>query len=244
MITRALFLTLLFPSFLLADGTLVNSGIAGDMDAKDRAPILTETHSGRDPVKFIADVEVANKDYAKYPVEVKWFINRKLFATQLRSPELPGALGVDIGIDIAEPPFTYAVIATLIHPNRQFSSSIYGAVYPEDLATTLDCTFTLENFGTAEETLAFVANSVKLKQSGNTGFSVEFEAKDTDNENSLVLVANLSKDSEIAASGSANYKINDESLIAAISGDLVFTNSSLSSVDLSNSDGSVVLKCL
>jgi hypothetical protein len=121
----------------------VAEGISGTVDKKRRAPVIVlNPQQTKDHVKILVDAYVPNTEYEQYPIKFDFYINRHFFVSQVRSKELPGAIGIDIGPDVATPPFNYSIIATLMHPNRQFVSMAQGAIYAQDLSTTLNCTLT------------------------------------------------------------------------------------------------------
>lgn len=146
-------------------------GIVGDIDSRRRSPVVSvRTENGTGGVKIFADAYVPNTEYVKYPIEFQFFVNRQLFATQLRSNELPGPVGVDIGRDFASPPFNYSIVATVLHPNRQFTTVVNGAVYSTDLATTfVSCTLTEGSSSTM-----YVSGSTSLAQESDTQLAVPF----------------------------------------------------------------------
>jgi hypothetical protein len=154
--------------------TQVSPGLAGEKDARGRNPELFVTRVHNDGyISLLVDAHVPHPDYQQYPIKFEYYINRKLFTSQIRSEELPGALGVDIGPDIASPPFNYAVVATLMHPHRATHSMVVGAVFSEELSVTLNCTVT--SGGTL-----YTVESTNTAQSGNDQFAVNFLATSSD----------------------------------------------------------------
>jgi len=113
-------------------------GIEGFVDYKNRGPVLTinteyfgastsEAKSwGGAFSRILADAYIPNGDYQEYPIRFDFFINRELVSSQLRSPAQPGAIGLILPVKTTAPPFTYSVIATLLYPNRSFSTVING----------------------------------------------------------------------------------------------------------------------
>jgi hypothetical protein len=119
-------------AILLAGGVEAQEaaeGVSGTVDKKRRSPIIfVDPKAEGRTVKILIDLFVPNEEYREYPVKVEFYVNRQLFATQIRSKELPGPLGVVLGPDVAVKPFNYSIVATLLHPNRQFVSVAQGAI--------------------------------------------------------------------------------------------------------------------
>lgn len=123
-------------------------GAGGTIDKKRRSPVIgLDTERTASEVKILVDAYIPNEEYRAYPIRFEIFVNRHLLVSQIRSPELPGAIGVTVPPTIAAPPFNYSIVATVIHPNRQFSSVAQGAVYPVDLSGTLSCEVKTTNQG-------------------------------------------------------------------------------------------------
>ena len=229
-------------SLAFAQGAALSiEGISGDVDKHHRAPFLSvRTLLVDTGVKILADGESPNQDYKKYPVRFDFFVNRRLFSSQLRSPELPGAVGVDIGSDIATTPFNYTVVATVLHPNRSFTSVIQGAVYGTQLGATLKCTLTSGADGDAP--VAYAAEDVNIAQTGNNTISLSFKgSEDADGKTSDVS-ASLTIDGE-TATGSVNYTEAGNSKAMIMSGSATMSSNALSAFSLSSVDSSVELVC-
>ena len=121
-----------------------------------------------------------------YPLQFDFFINRRLFSSQYRSPTLPGPVGVDIASDVAVPPFNYAVVAKVLTPDgRPFTTVLEGAVFNTNLVAILNCTLT-----TSTDT--FVQASLTLDQVGNTSFSVPMNTNNTSGDTTAQLSGSLS----------------------------------------------------
>jgi hypothetical protein len=116
-------------------------GIVGDIEKHRRAPvILSSTITGTNVVKILVDSYIPNEELRPYPIQFDFFINRQLFASQVRSIQQPGAIGVDIGSDVAVPPFDYTVIARVLHPSRTFTSVLTGTVTKSEAQSFASCT--------------------------------------------------------------------------------------------------------
>ncbi len=114
--------------------TVVTEGVSRDVDKHHRGPVVSYSLRQVDQTaKIFAHIDIPNPKYQKYPVKVEFYVNRKLFATQILSPEQPGDLGIDVGPDIAVPPFSFAILAKLVHPNRSFSTSTSGIFEQESV---------------------------------------------------------------------------------------------------------------
>lgn len=115
----------------LPTGTNTTKGVAGFMDKDNRAPTITlSTSTDGENTKILVDTTVPNSDLDRYPIEVKYFINGNFYTSQIRTNELPKPLGIDIGPDVAQIPFNYSIVASILHPNRRFSSLAQGAILP------------------------------------------------------------------------------------------------------------------
>ena len=109
--------------------TLTTEGVSGEADKGRRSPVLSASTSvTTGNVKILVDAYVPSSQYQKFPIKFEFFVNRKLVLTQIRSSELPGPVGIDIGTKVASPPFNYSIVATLLHPNRQYTTVLNAAV--------------------------------------------------------------------------------------------------------------------
>ncbi len=218
-------------------------GISGDIDKKRRGPSLSvNAFAEGSGAKILADAYVPNKEFAEYPIRFDFYINRRLFSSQIRTKELPGAVGVDVGSDIASIPFNYSVVATLLHPNRQFITTAYGVVYSSNLVGTLDCTLSV--LDAAGDSADFSALEVKTVQSGNDTLSINFIAENSSDDTEVNVTSSLSISSD-QASGSLSYSIENEAAKAlSVSGSVTKGSSQeLTSISLASSDDSLTLDC-
>lgn len=233
-------------------GALVSDGIMGFRDKKGRGPILSVSVSRPSKEgenhKILADAVVNHKEMQAYPVKFEFYVNRNLVATQIRSPELPGPVGYEVSPNVATTPFNYAVVATLLYPNRSFSSAVYGAVFAQDFATSLkSCTLTLANPSTdgSSASQTYSASSITVTQQSDEAFSVSFTTS---------TLSDGSSASEVEASASlslAGEKING-SLVATrdevkerfqISGTATLSDSTVDSFEAKTGDGNTQLAC-
>jgi len=182
-----------------------------------------------------------NDEFKKYPIRVDFFINRRLFSSQYRSPELDGALGVDIGPDIATPPFNYEIVATLLHPNRQYLTVFQNALFSSDLSGTLDCTL-ITNATSDTEFVEFTAQDVSFAQGGNNSFNVSFSGENAAQDKTASFSGSVTVTEETGTS-SATIVQDDVTSSVTLSGDVAKGDAGVSSVSLVSSDGNVELNC-
>lgn len=224
---------------LWAQGITFFEGVSGDVDKHHRGPtisISSQTTAGG--AQILADAYTKDKQFQKYPIRFDFYVNRRLFSSQIRSAEQPGAIGVDVGSDIASVPFNYAVIATVVHPNRQYVSMAQGTVYSSSLGATLDCTLTVENGDTV---LAFNQTGVSISQVGNGSVSLSFTGADADTSEEATTSAALTI-SGTRVSGTLSIARAGTAGDVAVSGTAVST-SSLESFEVQSSDGVTKLAC-
>lgn len=225
---------------------LIMEGIGGDVDRGNRNPTLSvEVKRVGQGVKILADATVGNEGYAHYPVKFEFFVNRKLFATQIRTQALPGAVGVDIGPDIAVPPFNYTAIATLLHPNRQFTTVIEGSVYALDLVTTFDCSIT-RPADNEDSIKLFTEDGVSTAQTGNSSLTIAINnAKNTSGSLSATLNgAVIVKTSDNSASATLSYVEGSQDPVSLeLSGSATLQNGKLTALSLTSADGETALRC-
>lgn len=237
----------LVPLFSASSQSVTNtvSGIQQFEDEKGRSPVLTVTAENLgERVQIRADVLQRHEDLKQFPIQVDFYINRRLFSQQLRAPELTGPLGVDVGPDIASLPFNYAVVAKVLTPNgRPFTSMLSGAVFSNDFTALLDCTLSLQGEGDAAE---FVANNVGTVQTGNDSFQLTFEAEAIQDDSVLDVSVAVTA-SETSASGTLTFSQQGNALTSRseqISGTIEQTNTGrLELLDAASSDGAIALRC-
>ena len=87
-------LSVLKGSLLLAETNTVE-GVSGDIDKKHRGPSLSvNAYAEGSGAKILADAYVPNTEFTSYLIRFDFYINRRLFSSQIRSKELSGAIGV------------------------------------------------------------------------------------------------------------------------------------------------------
>jgi len=234
------------PACLAQEVTNRTVGVSGDMDYRDRSPDLGVTvvpHSDR--VQILADAHVPNEKYAKYPLQFDFYVNRRLFSSQMRTTELPGAVGIDVSPDVATTPFNYTVIARVITPNgRYFTTVLQGAVFASNLLTTLDCTVLLGGIDGVE----YVSNSVSTTQRSNEGFALTFRANPINDEGGSLEVDTslaLTGDGMVAGMIATAPTANSSALLSRnVSGTVdLDSGGNLESFDVQSDDGALTLRC-
>jgi hypothetical protein len=225
---------------------LVSEGIGGDIDKHRRGPVLS-VGIKRAPavVKLLVDTSIQNEQYADYPIQLDYYVNRMHFTSQIRSKALPGPLGIDVGSDYTAPPFNYTVVAKLLHPNREFTTVIEGAVFELDLAATLDCTLTRPVDGEEGSSKIYTESSVATVQLSNDTLLLNASALKTPNKSSTASVnGNVTvKNTDGTASGNITVIEGAQSASEELSGTFTSASGLLSSISLSSSDGETVVEC-
>ena len=231
-------------------------GISGDEDKHSRNPTLSVSHqmvqaTATEPqrVKILADAFTADSSFSKYPIRFDFFVNRKLFSTQMRSVELPGSVGVDIGTDIATPPFNYSVVATVLHPNRSFTTVLNGAVELSDLARTLDCSLTKAS---AEgDDVIFQASDVQSEQKSADMLGLKYNATSQSGGEVDEVVTSFTLGSapsatetgDLSISGTLSTSGPGKDVSVAVEGTATFTNGAITGIEVGSSDDAVSLSC-
>jgi hypothetical protein len=192
------------PTPITTGSVLSAEGIGIHVDRDRRAPVITLTTPKRDKgYSLLIDAYLPNKEYAKFPIQFQIFVNGQMVATQVRSPELPRAIGFDVTPDIAEAPFNYTIVATVLYPNRSFTSVAQGAVLPQieitptplanatpnsnptdNTTLTMDCTYIRE---TEDSTKDFELDSIETTISSN-GNSYSSQVTPPNNDKSITLL--------------------------------------------------------
>lgn len=229
--------------------TNVKQGIGDDVDKKRRGPLVTVTTTIENgTVKLLVDAFQQNKEYQDYPVQFDFFVNRQFFTSQIRSPELPGPIGIDVGPDVATPPFNYTIVAKVLHPNRTFTTVYTAAAFSSNLVNRFDCTLTITNPAMGDEdesTSIFVANDVSTNQTSNSSVTLSFmdiESENGDEEVDLNGSFTISGDTDVT--GTLSIARND-SLPTSVSveGIIEREDGSVTALDVGSADETVELSC-
>lgn len=226
---------------------LRSEGIAGDIDKHRRSPILSlSTETSQTGARILVDTSVPDPVYAKYPVRVDFFVNRKLFSSQIRSPELPGPLGIEVPTALAALPFNYSVVATLIHPNRTFTTVINGAVFANTLGKVYDCTLTLPD--DKDSAVEYIAEEIPSSQTGpKTIYFAFLGTSDEPNKQATARISlQLGAGATLTETGVASASIEQDgkTLNLALSGALTRQGDAIQSMELTSASGEEKLSCL
>jgi hypothetical protein len=220
-------------------------GIAGYSDKLSRDPILTvgTTKESNGNVKILVDAAIPNRQFEKFPIRFDFFVNRVFVTSQMRSPELPGPIGIDVTPSIATPPFNYTVIATLLHPNRQYTSVLQSAVYLSDLTFAATCTFLYKSGDGAERN--YTLSDVTISQAGEESVSLSLvNARSEDDSVSASLTGTLAIANGSTASGvlSVDGPGGDAEAIA-VTGSITKTDGAVTKLGVKSANGGFLLEC-
>ncbi|RMG41790.1 MAG: hypothetical protein D6719_07805 [Candidatus Dadabacteria bacterium] len=227
--------------------TNLTEGVSGDIDKYRRNPVVTvTTRLNPKNVDLLIDAYVPNEDFTKYPIKFDVYINRMLRWSFIRSKELPGPVAATVGRDIATPPFNFAVVARLLHPNRTYTTVFTGSAFSKKLINSFDCTLTMQ--GVLEsDSETYVVNNLKSTQLGNDTFSVAFEnQKSVSGDTTATMTSQIKVASDGTASGSITVAQNGGSgQVLTVTGTATVSDSGeLSSFNVATSDGNNTLACL
>lgn len=231
------------PLFAQSGLTQMSPGLAGERDARGRNPELFVTRVVReDRVSLLVDAHVPHHDYQQYPIKFEFYINRHFFTSQIRSQELPGPVGVDIGPDLATPPFNYAVIAYVLHPTRSTHSMVTGAVFTNELSALFSCESDvgIALFGD-DAVKTYSATEVSINQTGNNQIGLDFEARATD-ESKITISGTLNLE-ESTLSGVLSVSSDGSERLVTVTGQGILDNNTLTSLDVASADTQFDLRC-
>jgi len=237
-----------------SDGTvLTTEGISNDVDKKRRSPVVsasTQYSAKTNTAKILVDAYIPNEDYQKYPIKFDFYVNRSLYASQIRSTELPGPIGIDVGASTATVPFNFAIVATLLHPNREFTTVLNGAVFATNLTSTLpSCSLTFTAQGTAgassSGTTTYVAEEVPASQVANSGVTVSFTSSRLEDGSSA---DEVHADASLTfsggnVSGTLTTTINGRGQSVTVSGEGTTEDAGVTALDVKSGDGLTTFKC-
>lgn len=230
------------PLFAQQNPTLTSEGVSGDMDSKRRSPVLSVSpvvESGK--VKILVDAYVAHPEYKHLPIQFDFYINRQFLTSQIRSSELPGPVGIDVSTTTSPLPFNYTVIARLLHPNREFTTVINGAVFASVLTSQFDCT--LVTAANSDESIEYVANDVTTIQLSNSSFKISFKAESVDGDHEIEFSTTMTVEGDVV-NGSLSYSQDGEtSKTAEIDGTPTVEDDELIALTLGSLDSDTLLNC-
>jgi hypothetical protein len=222
--------------------TITGEGINGDVDKHRRAPTVTVgVHNNGSNVQILVDAYIADEEYADYPIQFEFFINRKFFTSQIRSKDLPGPIGIDVSSSTAAVPFNYTIIATTLHTNRQFKSIVNGAVFSSNLSSTFDCTLTTGV--NSDQSVEYVVNNANLSQTTNNNLTLNIETNSTPEGHSVKAAATITVTGTTATASLVIAEDEGESKTIALSGTAEKTDNKLTSLTLNSEDSDVALSC-
>lgn len=239
--------------------TLTSEGISGDVDKKHRGPLVSvgtdytkgDGTAGSEKARVLVDATIPNDEYKKYPIRFDFYVNRQFFTSQLRSTELPGPIGIEVPAERAKVPFNYSVVATLLHPNREFTTIIHGAIFANELNSTLSsCTVAVPASMVGGENTAgkvtYSASDISVEQTGNESARISFDSSvlsdGTDADEEIQVQSSLSF-SGTTVNGSVVTTVNGNSTTSDVTGTGAVGSNGLSAVSVANSDSSITLAC-
>ena len=217
-------------------------GVSGDGDKGRRGPVLSVSHSvDSNGATILVDAYTPSSEFTKYPIRFDFFVNRSLYASQLRSSEQPGAIGVTVPAAVATVPFNFTIIATVLHPNRLYTTVAEGKVFTSDLSTTLTCTVTTAGSADVEGNEYTVAN-ISTSQSGNANFSFSFSAAATDSAPGASVSVNLTTN-DTNATGTITINEDGTESSSDVSGLVERQSDQLTFIELSSDGAAPSITC-
>lgn len=223
-------------------------GVSGDVDKKRREPVVSaRVAAGPESATIYVDAYVVS-DLTNYlPIQFDFFINRALYASQIRSTELPGPLGITVPYKTVPLPFTYSVVAKILHPNRTFTTVLNGSVEAIDPtpgptltpSAGLKCIYT-ESIDS--ETITYKASNVLFVETGSK-LTTNFDAADSEDSSNTISIVVDSTESGSNLSGT--LKVRDASGLNStdVTGNFQKTEGTLNSVSLQSADAQTTLTC-
>jgi hypothetical protein len=217
--------------------TATSRGVRGDMDKKGRDPQMTITRViSADAVRLIVTAQTPDEELRPYPIRYDFFVNRQLVSSQMTSPELPGDVGLTVTPQMASTPFNYSIVATVLHPNRQFTSVVHGAAFSSDIVGTLACTVTATVDG-VERT--YRNADVTVTQSGNSQIGFSFLGSEANGGDEALITASVNA-SASESSGTASVGVNGQISEFTVAGEVVITESTVTKMMISSENGLVI----
>lgn len=234
--------TLFLLSSYVSSEVLTFEGVSGDGDKGRRGPVLSVSHSvDSSGATILVDAYTPSSEFTKYPIRFDFFINRSLYASQLRSSEQPGAIGVTVPSTVATVPFNYAIIATVLHPNRLYTTVAEGKVFTSDLSTTLTCTVTTA--GTADtDGNEYTVAGISTNQSANANVNFTFTAPASDPAPGASVSVNLTT-SGANATGTISITEDGNETSSDISGVVERQSDQLTFLELSSDGAAPSITC-
>lgn len=228
----------------LPAGVIRAEGVNGQSDVDSRGPvILVEPKVEDGVVKLLVDGYSPHKELNEYPVRYDIFINRRLVSSQLRSQKNPGAIGLDVPPTLATTPFSYAVVATILHENRTYTTILEGTA-DGDLAGTYSCV------GTLDGVTYTAASETSTTQLGGSSFSFAFagtnseESEETASSVTFSGTVTTDSSSTVSASIKTTGPESGETQTFSITGTVTKDESDqITGFDLGSNDGAISISC-
>jgi hypothetical protein len=208
-----------------SNGTVFSVGVSGQMDTKDRSPVISVGSSVTDGnVTLLLNSYVRDKDTAIYPTKFEVFIANKMVASLIKTSEQGEPLVVPIDPSIGTAPLSYTVHAQIIHPSRTFSSVTSGQVFNSTLSGSLNCTVTqtvtdAEAEETTELTYTAEDDDVQIEQLSDTSLSLSIKGKtEGEDPEEITITGTVEIDEESAASSDLSVEQDGDNLLVATTG--------------------------
>lgn len=217
--------------------TLSSEGVNGFIDARHRSPVVSvRTTSDLRGTTILADAYVPNDELKDYPIEFKFFVNRSLFATQIRSKELPGPIGVLVPSETIPTPFNFAVLATVLYPNRAFSTFLASSSNEsiDNTSSPVEC---ITEMKAEAKTFSATNLAINKKTDGNINFSYP-----SSSENPGTVEVTLSSTNE-STTGTVYITQDGAKVEYDVTGYSEFKGSSLVALNLSSMDNNITVVC-
>ena len=233
------------------NGTVFSVGVSGQMDTKDRSPVISVGSVVKDgTVTLLLNSYVRDKDTAIYPTKFEVFIANKMVASLIKTSEQSEPLVVPIDPSIGTAPLAYTVHAQIIHPSRTFSSVTSGQVFNSTLSGRLSCTVTqvltdLETEETTELTYSAEDDDVQIQQLSDTSLSLSIKGK-TEGEDveEISITGTVEIDEESAATSDLSVEQDEENLLVATTGTVELNDENeITSLRLSDEEEELVVVC-
>lgn len=211
-------------------------GVSGSIDKKRRNPVLSVgTKFSDTSVSILADAFVPHDEYKEYPLQFDFYINRALYASQIRSKELPGPVGVVVTSDVVPLPFNYSVVVKVLHPNRTFTTVLNGAATTPSDEPTFNCS--VQTIDIEGNDVTYAAADVAIPTVSNDAFSSSFTGVSSSAGNTSISV----QASTTSDGATGTLTIGDESF--AVEGSVTTSDEAVSSFSFTGTEDEVSVSC-
>lgn len=240
-------------------------GVQGYLDKDRRSPVLTVSHEVfEDNTEILADAHMLNGSLSEFPIQFDFYVDRKLFDSQYRSVGQTGPVGIRVPSSVTPAPFTYTVVATLLHTNRQYKT-VYEATASEAaqssssssassengsldnvIPTTIDCSLDITTDGTVT---TFNADSIATSSVNEEAITFTFTAQEEEGTGTRSVSVSLTQNAETeTAQGTVSITNSSSDASVPVShtvtGSFEVSDGTVSLVEVSTEDDSVDLSCL